>query len=369
MTPPPLPRAPAADGYWMPAEWEPHAGCWMLFPYRPDNWRESAGPAQAAFARVAAQISRFEPVTVGVSAALASRARSLLPSSVQLVDIESDDAWMRDVGPTFVINASRDVRGVDWRFNAWGGTAKRLYAQWDRDDRVAAEVCMRADVPYYRAEFVMEGGAIHVDGQGTALATRQCLLNPNRGSRLTESLVERRLRDYTGVRRVIWLDEGIQFDETDGHIDNLACFVAPGHVVLAWCDNPRDPQYRISRSAFEVLADATDANGRRLMVSRLPLPEPLSMTAQEAAGIVEVEGTKPRRAGDRLAASYVNFYIANHAVIVPQFGDVNDGAAVRILAGLFPNRQIVPVAGREILLGGGCVHCITQQQPAGRVAA
>lgn len=369
MTQPPLPRAPAADGYWMPAEWEPHAGCWMLFPHRPDNWRESAGPAQAAFARVAAQISRFEPVTVGVSAAVVSRARALLPSSVRLVELETDDAWMRDVGPTFVVNANGEVRGVDWRFNAWGGAAKGLYAQWDRDDLVAAEVCDRAGIPYYRAEFVMEGGAIHVDGQGTALATRQCLLNPNRGNRLTESLVERRLRDYLGVRRVIWLDEGILFDETDGHVDNIACFVAPGHVVLAWCDNPRDPQYRVSRSAFEVLADSTDANGRRLMVSRLPLPGPLSMSAQEAAGIVAVDGSKPRRAGDRLAASYVNFYIANGAVIVPQFGDVNDAAAVRILAGFFPDRQIVPVAGREILLGGGCIHCITQQQPAGRVAA
>jgi agmatine deiminase len=340
----------------------------MLFPHRPDTWRESAGPAQAAFARVAAQISRFEPVTVGVSAAVISRARPLMPPPIRLIELETDDAWMRDVGPTFVVNAAREVRGVDWRFNAWGGTAGGLYSQWDRDDAAAVAVCDAAGIPYYRAEFVMEGGAIHVDGQGTALVTRQCLLNPNRGSHLTESLVERRLRDYLGVRRVIWLDEGILFDETDGHIDNMACFVAPGHVVLAWCDDPRDAQYRISRSAYEVLSDATDANGRRFMVSRLPLPEPMTMTVQEASGIVPVEGTRPRRAGDRMAASYVNFYLANGAVIVPQFGDVNDAAAVRIIAGLFPDRKVVPVAGREILLGGGCIHCITQQQPSGRVS-
>lgn len=358
-----LNSTPRADGFMMPAEWSPHAGCLMLFPYRPDNWRENAVPAQLAFAQVAQAISRFEPVTVGVSAPLRSLAESLLGPNVRIVNLEADDAWMRDVGPTFVVDSHGGLRGVDWIFNAWGGHVGGLYPSWERDDGVAAAVCADLDVPRYRADVVLEGGAIHVDGEGTLLTTRQCLLNPNRNPQLTESEIERRLRDYLAVERVIWLDDGVYLDETDGHIDNLACFVRPGEILLTWTDDPNDPQYDISRAACAVLMDSTDARGRRLTVHRIHQPGPLTVTASEAAGVIQSPGTQPRRAGDRMAASYVNFYIANGGIVMPLYGGPYDTPALAKMRALFPDRIVVGIPAREILLGGGSIHCITQQVP------
>jgi agmatine deiminase len=360
-----LTGTPAADGFRMPAEFEPHAGCWMLWPERPDNWREAARPAQLAFARVAAAIAQFEPVTVGTSREHYTTARALLPESVRVAEMAHDDCWMRDVGPTCVVNRRGTVRGVDWRFNAWGGLNGGLYFPWDQDDLVARKVleCERFD--RYRASIVNEGGAIHVDGEGTALVTEECLLNPNRNPALSREQLEAQLRAYLGVTQVIWLGKGVFNDETDGHVDNLACFVRPGEVCLAWSERRRDPQYAISLDAFERLQQARDARGRRLKVTRLPLPGPLYLRAREARGIVAREGTKARTAGERLAASYVNFYLANGAIIMPLLDARTDALAARRLRRLFPARRVVGVAAREILLGGGGIHCITQQIPAG----
>lgn len=360
---------PAADGFRMPAEFEPHAGCWMLWPERTDNWREGARPAQAAFAAVAAAIARFEPVTVGVSAAQFEFARPQLPSPIRLVELSYDDAWMRDVGPTFVVNGEGLRRGVDWRFNAWGGLRGGLYFPWDRDDAVARKVLEVERVDRYRATIVNEGGAVHVDGQGTLLATEQCLLNKNRNPELSRTQIEAELAAWLGVRTVVWLGDGVFNDETDGHIDNLACFVAPGEVALTWTDNARDPQYRISRDAYERLMDARDAKGRRFKVHKLPMPGPLKMTAREARGVHTRDGAKPRRAGERLAGSYANFYIANRGVVVPLLDSRTDRLALQRIRRLFPGRTVVGVPSREILLGGGNVHCITQQVPRERVDA
>jgi agmatine deiminase len=217
----------------------------------------------------------------------------------------------------------------------------------------------------YRAPLVNEGGAIHVDGQGTALVTEECLLNPNRNPELTREDIERCLGEYLGVQRVIWLGKGVFNDETDGHIDNLACFVRPGEVCLSWTERRSDPQYAISLDAWERLRAARDARGRRLKVTRLPMPGPLKLAAKEAAGLEPREGTKARRAGERLAASYVNFYLANGGVVMPLLDARTDKAAAQRLKRLFPGRRVVGVAAREILLGGGGIHCITQQQPAG----
>jgi agmatine deiminase len=356
---------PAADGFWMPAEFEPHAGCWMLWPQRPDNWRARALPAQRAFTAVAAAIARFEPVTVGVSASQYRRARAQLPPRVRLLELSSDDAWMRDVGPTFLTNAAGEIRGVDWRFNAWGG----IYRPFALDDAVAAKVLEIERLPRYRAPMVNEGGAIHVDGQGTALVTEQCLLNRNRNPSLTRSRIATLLRRYLGVDCIIWLGDGVIADETSGHIDNLACFARPGEICLAWCDDRRDPQHRVSRDAYERLQAARDARGRRLRIHKLPVPGPLYMTRREAAGIAPTAGIRSLQAGQRLAGSYVNFYLANGAVILPLLEARGDAAARRVLRRVFPRRRIVGVAAREILLGGGNIHCITQQQPASRAAA
>ncbi|HTQ36250.1 MAG TPA: agmatine deiminase [Steroidobacteraceae bacterium] len=359
-----LTRTPGADGYWMPAEFERHAGCWMLWPERPDNWREGARPAQRAFAAVAAAIARFEPVAVGASAAQYEFARAALDPHVRVVEMSHDDAWMRDVGPTFVVNAAGRRRAVDWRFNAWGGLHGGLYFPWDQDDLVAQKVAAIEGVDRYRAPLVMEGGAIHTDGQGTLLVTEQCLLNPNRNAGLSKEQIERYLRDYTGASAIIWLGQGVVDDETDGHVDNLACFVRPGEVCLTYTLNRRDPQWEVSNDALERLHAARDARGRRLKVHRLPSPGPLKMSAAEAAGVLCREGSQPRTAGMRLAASYANFYIANGGVIVPLLDARTDRAAMAKLRRVFPEREVVGVPGREILLGGGNIHCITQQVPA-----
>jgi agmatine deiminase len=237
-----LDSTPAADGYRMPAEWEPHSGCWIAWPERPDNWRLGARPAQAAYAAVAEAINLAEPVSVAVSAAQFERCRALLSPTIRVVEISTDDAWMRDIGPTFLLAEDGTRRGVDWRFTAWGGLEGGLYFPWDRDDRVAQKVLELERADRYRAPIVLEGGAIHVDGEGTVLTTEECLLNHNRNPELTREQIEQTLLDYLGAEKVIWLARGMLDDETDGHIDNLACFAAPGVVLLTWTDERSDPQ-------------------------------------------------------------------------------------------------------------------------------
>jgi agmatine deiminase len=360
-----LKSTPAADGFRMPAEFEPHDGCWMIWPERTDNWRLGAKPAQEAFAAVASAICTSEPVTMAVSDAQFENCRAMLPPEVRVVEVSSDDAWMRDCGPTFVVDGAGRRRGVDWRFNAWGGTDGGLYFPWDRDDRVAAKVLEVEDVDRYRAPIVLEGGAIHVDGGGTVLTTEECLLNPNRNPELSKEQIERALLDHLGAEKIIWLGAGVFADETDGHVDNIACFARPGVVLLTWTDDPDDPQRRISCDARERLEAATDVQGRSLEVVLLPSPGPLQISAEEAEGIDAGEGTQPRRAGDRLAASYVNFYLGNSRIVYPLLDPRHDTDAAAILRRVFPDREAVGVPAREILLGGGNIHCITQQVPRG----
>lgn len=365
MTATALRGTPAKDGFRMPAEWEPHAGTWMLWPERHDNWRDGAGPAQRAFTAVASAIARSELVTMGVSAEQFETARNALPAGVRVVEISSNDAWMRDVGPTFVVDRRGRTRGVDWMFNAWGGKSGGAYSHWELDDQVAAKVLEIECCSRYRAPFILEGGAIHADGQGTLMTTEECLLNPNRNPKLGRGQIESLLERYLGAREIIWLSRGVFNDETDGHVDNLCCFVRPGVVALTWCDNPEDPQYDISRAAFEVLQKTKDSTDRRLRIHKLMQPGPLYMTPAEAAGIESSPDCKPRRAGDRLAGSYVNFYVANRQIVMPLLDPRTDGPAKSALARLFPGRKVVGVPSREILLGGGNIHCITQQQPKG----
>jgi agmatine deiminase len=270
---------------------------------------------------------------------------------------------MRDTGPTFVVDGRGGRRGVDWHFNAWGGHAGGLYSPWDRDDRVAAKVLEVEGDGRYRAPIVLEGGAIHVDGEGTVLTTEQCLLNRNRNPELDRTAIEAALHSYLGTENVIWLGEGVFKDETDGHVDNLAAFARPGVVLLTWVEDPDDPQHAISRDALERLEAATDAQGRSLEVIKLPAPGPLTIEAEEAAGVEAAEGTQPRRPGDRMAASYANFYLGNSRVVYPLLDPARDDEAAAILAATFPDREIVGVPAREILLGGGNIHCITQQVP------
>jgi agmatine deiminase len=358
-----LHSTPWQDGFRMPAEFEPHAGTWMLWPERTDNWRNGAKPAQQAFAAVARAIARFEPVTVGVNHRQYENARNMLPMEVRVVELSNNDSWMRDCGPTFVVSDRGEVRGVNWKFNAWGGLLGGLYFPWDLDDAVAIKTVEIERLDRYDAPLVLEGGSIHVDGEGTLFTTEECLLNPNRNPHLSKAQIETLLGEYLGIRKVIWLGQGLVNDETDGHIDNLVAPIRPGMVALAWTDDTSDPQHAISKDAFARLSMASDARGRSLEIVRLKTPEPVLISEEEAEGVDRINDTLPRIAGDRLAASYINFYTCNGGVIVPQFNDPADEAALATLARLYPERRVVGVDAEEILLGGGNIHCITQQQP------
>lgn len=353
----------------MPGEHAPHAGTWMLWPCRADTWRDDARPAEAAFAALAAAVAQAEPVTVGARPERAARARAVLPAGVHVVDMAYDDAWMRDVGPTVVVGPGGERRAVDWTFNAWGGAAHGLYADWSADDRVAAAVAGAEGMARYRCPLVQEGGGLHTDGAGTLFVTEECVLSPGRNAGLGRSAAERLLREYTGSEAVLWLPQGVFADETTGHVDNLLHVVAPGLVLLSWPEDQDDPQFPRSRAALQALRGARDARGERLEVRLLPMPGPLHMTGQEAAGLVPAPGAKPRRAGDRLAGSYANFYLCNGRAVVPLLDPRTDEAALRTIADALPDRDVVGVPAREILLGGGNIHCITQQIPAAPVPA
>ena len=360
-----LASTPREDGFRMPAEWEPHAGCYLVWPERPDNWRLGAKPAQRAFARVAEAIGEAEPVTVLVSAAQYVNARERLPLHVRVVEMSNNDSWVRDTGPSFVVNESGELRAVSWQFNAWGGLRGGLYFPWDADDMVGPKVCDLERVQRYLPDLILEGGSIDVDGEGTVLTTEECLLNPNRNPDLGREEIEEVLRTHLGALSIIWLPRGVHLDETDGHIDNFARFAAPGVVMLTWTDDPDDPQWEISNEALTILEGTVDARGRPLRVVRLHQPGPITITAEEAAGVDAVPGVQRRTEGERLAGSYVNSYIGNGIVVLPVFDDPHDAAAIAAYEQLFPDRRIIPVPGREILLGGGNVHCITQQVPVG----
>ncbi|NQW09835.1 MAG: agmatine deiminase [Alphaproteobacteria bacterium] len=354
-----LGSTPATDGFHMPGEFEPHAGTWMLWPVRGDTWREDARPAEEAFAAVAEAIAVVEPVTVGVLPARMDRARAALSDAVKVVPLVTNDAWMRDVGPTVVVNGAGERRAVDWIFNAWGGAVHGLYDDWADDDRVAVAVADAEGMPRYRCPLIQEGGGLHADGQGTLIVTEECVLSAGRNAALGRGGAEALLCAYTGAERVIWLPEGVVDDETTGHIDNLIHLVAADLALLTWPTDARDPQRPRSEAAQRELERAG------VEVRRLPMPGPLFMTVEEAAGLVPRPDAKPRRAGDRLAASYANFYLCNGRAVVPLLDPRTDEAALRIIAEALPDRAIVGVPGREILLGGGNIHCLTQQIPVG----
>jgi agmatine deiminase len=356
---------PRADGFRMPAEFEPQKQIWMLWPQRPDNWRLGAKPAQQVWVEVAASIARFEPVTMGVNHEQYENARDLLPAQVRVLEISNNDVWVRDCGPTFVVNDRGEVRLVDWIFNAWGGLYDGLYFPWDKDQMVPLKIAEIEGVDRYRAPLVMEGGSFHVDGEGTVITTEECLLSPGRNPHLVREEIEGYLRDYLNVDKVIWLGKGIDPQETNGHVDDVACFVRPGVVLAGVTDDGDDWRSELLQDNLRRLEAATDSRGRRLEVHTIPMPDVMRITEDEARGVDAAECSIPRDPGDETAASYLNFLLVNGGLIMPSFDDPHDATAKATLERLFPEREVVTVPGREIVLGGGNVHCITQQQPAG----
>ncbi|MBO6145741.1 MAG: agmatine deiminase [Bacilli bacterium] len=359
-----LETTPKADGFRMPGEFEEHDGCYMIWPERPDNWRLGGKPAQKVFAEVANTIGKYEPMTMIVSKAQYENAKHWLNDYVRVVEMTNDDSWVRDCGATFVINDKGEMRGVDWEFNAWGGLVDGLYFPWDSDDKIASKMCEIERVDSYRTDgFVLEGGSIHVDGEGTVMVTEECLLSEGRNPKMTKEEIGNMLCEYLNCEKVLWIPRGIYNDETNAHVDNMANFVKPGVVVLAWTDDENDPQYERSVEAYNYLTNETDAKGRKLEVHKMYTPTPILITKEESEGVDAVDGTLPREEGDRLAASYANYYTGNGFIALPVFNDPNDQKAIDLLKELYPDREIVPIYAREILLGGGNIHCITQQVP------
>ncbi len=358
-----LNSVPAADGFYMPAEFSPHYGCILIFPERSDSWQYGAYAARKAFVKLCEAIAESEKVTVCASEKQYENARRMLPENIRVVEMSSNDSWARDYAPTFVTNG-KEIRGINWQFNAWGGLVDGLYFPWDKDDKMARKLCDLYEKDMYDAgDFVLEGGSIHVDGEGTCITTEACLLSGGRNPGLTKEEIEDKLKQYLGVQKVIWLKRGIYNDETNEHVDNICAFVKPAEVVLAWTEDKNDPQYEMSRSCLEILEKETDAKGRKIKVHKLLLPSPVTITAEECDGLDTMDFQPTRTPGERLAASYVNFYISNGAVVMPFFGGPADEPAKKLLSELFPDRKIIPVYARDILIGGGNIHCITQQIP------
>lgn len=364
-----LDTLPVQDGFYMPAEFALQDGVLLVWPVRPGSWGIDPSAAQRAFCDIMREAAKSERVYLLAGAAHLEEARAQAGEFATILEIETDDAWARDIGPTFVMNGT-EGRGIDWRFNAWGGSVDGLYEDYANDDAAAQEFCRAIGADCYNAgDFVLEGGSICSDGEGTLLVTESCLLSAGRNPSFTKEQIEQKLKSYLGVQKVLWLPRGIYNDETNEHVDNVCAFIRPGEVVLAWTDNELDPQYEMSRADYDYLSRETDARGRKLVIHKLPIPDhPVCVTEKDLLNQPEVAEEEMRTVGERLAASYVNFYFTNDAILLPQFGGENAGSdarAVQIMRVLCPERRIVPIQSREILLGGGNIHCVTQQIPKG----
>ena len=333
----------------MPAEWERHTRTLISWPVQDSMcYPEDYQKVCRGYAQIIKAIVEFEPVTVIVNASDLEKVNSLFNErSVECLQIEHNDSWLRDNGPTFIVNNQGQTSGVNWIFNAWGGK----YAPWDLDDQVAPQILERFGLLCFDAPLVMEGGSIHVDGEGTLLTTEECLLNPNRNPQLSREQIEEYLNKYLNVEKVIWLKGGLSGDETDGHVDNIACFAAPGKILMQVCDYPEDDNYSITQENLTILRKEKDALGRKLEI--IPIQQPPIVMDK----------------GKRLTMSYLNFYFVNGGIILPVFGgtaEETDRLAEKVLCETFPDRRICTVDGMAILREGGNVHCTTQQMTSGK---
>ncbi len=339
------PRMPADDGLFMPAEWEPHERCWMQWPSRNEIWGERLPQAYAAYAQVARAIASFEPVSMVCRPEDEAQARLACGRDIDLVTLPIDDSWARDSGPIFVTDGKGHVAGTHWRFNAWGNA----YNNYENDAAVGGLILERLGMRTYKGGIVFEGGSISVDGYGTLLTTEECLLNDNRNPELTRQQIEEALALNLGVARIVWLDRGLEDDETSGHVDMIASFAGAGRVLLHMPEDKHDRNYERMQENKARLEAARDARGKKLDVIEIPQPK----------------RNLRREDGRRLCTSYVNAYIANGGVVMPTYDDPNDEKAAAVMAEAFPGRKVLSVPALEIARGGGSVHCITQQQPKG----
>jgi agmatine deiminase len=334
---------PRAQGFAMPAEWAPHARCWMAWPCRIELWGERMDAARRAYAEVAKAIAPFEPVTMIARPDLAAEASLQCGQGISVLPLDHDDSWLRATGPTFVVDRAGALAGVDWRFDGYGGRT-RAFGQ---DARLAEAICARLDVPRFAAPIVLEGGGLHVDGEGTCLVCAASVLDPRRNPGLSRDAAAAVLADYLGITQVIWLEHGLEGDPSGGHVDNVACFIRPGVVMALTSRDTEDANFAGLQDNLARLRAARDAAGRELEV-------------------IEVEQPAARFGPDgrRLPMSYLNFYLANGAVLLPMFGDAKDNAAYAAIRAAFPDRKPIQIDAADLVYGGGGIHSISQQQPA-----
>lgn len=339
-------KIPKLFHYTMPPEWNSHACTFLEWPAREEIWQDYFVESCKAYADVAKAIAKFESVVMIVNKDTKFQAAHYCGSDIKLLEIPHDDSWMRDNGPTFVMNKKGELAGINWKFNAWG----EKYYPFENDNKVTSHLLNELNIPCFDAPIILEGGSIHVDGEGTLLTTEECLLNPNRNPHLSKEAIEYILMDYLNVEKIIWLKKGLFEDETDGHVDNMACFAKPGTILIQTCSDPNDPNYEISKENIDILKNSTDAKGRPFEIVEIEQPP------------IMYEGSR------RLSLSYINFYFTNGGIIVPTFGGICEEAdenALNILQNVFPDREIVAINGLPIVRGGGNIHCITQQMPSG----
>jgi agmatine deiminase len=347
---------PAQLGYRMPAEWEPHRGTWLSWPHKQASWPGKFDPIPAIFAHMVRHLAEHEEVHINVSGeAMEKDVRRILSETgapgqnVFFHHNPTNDAWCRDHGPIFIQrdgSGRREEAIVDWDYNAWGGK----YPPFDLDDVIPGRIGQEYGIPVFSPGMVLEGGSIDVNGRGVLLTTEACLLNPNRNPGLDRDQIESALRDYLGVSQILWLGDGIAGDDTDGHVDDLTRFVDPGTVVTVVEENPADENYEPLQENLERLQKMTDESGRPLRVVQLPMPRALY------------------HEGQRLPASYANFYIANGVVLLPAYDAERDEQARLTLQSLFPNREVIPIDCTDLVWGLGAFHCVSQQWPALRKA-
>ena len=343
-------KNPKELNYYMPAEWHPHECCWMQWPY--ENPKHSGygdvpswshfdfDKGRLAWASVANAISEFEKVKMIVHPDELRKAKNLLNNKIQIIELKIDDCWARDSGAIFLLNDKNKLGGIDWEFNGWG-----KFKPYDSDNKIAKFMIENSSATYFKNNMILEGGSIHIDGEGTLLTTEQCLLNKNRNPNLSKEEIEKNLKEFLNVNKIIWLKNGTD-EGTDGHVDNIACFVKPGNVIALSCKDKNDTFYDRINENLEILKTSIDSRGKRLEVTEIEM------------------SYKRLIPNDDEPSSYINFYIANDGIVMPSFDDEKaDINAKTIVQNAFPDKKIICINGIDISMGGGNVHCITQQQP------
>jgi agmatine deiminase len=336
-------RTPSEDGFAMPAEWTPHAGCYIAWPCDEETWCGYIQEAKKSYVEVINAVNRFEPVTVLADPSIAAEARKKLGKKIEVVEVALDNSWSRDNGPIFVTSEDGGVALVNFRFNGWG-----KFTPYEHDNELPVFLSERLKMKRYDAPMVLEGGSITVDGEGTLIATEQCLLNPNRNPHLTREDIERNLASYLGGRKVIWLGRGLIGDLTDGHVDAIASFVGPKLAIAAYTEDTSDPNCDALKENMDRLLSSTDAKGRSIEIVKIKQPKDFHFK------------------GHSMTPYYCNNYIANGGVVAPMFGIPGDEPALEILRSVYPGREVVGIKARYLEIGGGAAHCITQQRPKGR---